>query len=393
MTEKTTSPPRAAVGIGLIVVLACGAVSALMQLYLVIPMSPRLRERYGMSDATTAWMLATFGLAFGLGNLFFGPYSDRRDRRSVMAVGLVGAAGAALTAGHAGSALVLFLARGVGGFFTAAFAAVALAYLGEVLEPRLRPIGLAIVSGCFLLAGIAGQGLGLAGVRSVGIGVVFTASAVPLVVVAVLVLRLPRARNTVAARSSAEQLRSAARLVRIPAISASYLAAVTLLLAFVGLYSGISISSEQVLGTGDLLDLYLLRLVGIPGILLGIFGGPLIRRWGSARVGLLALATASAGVALVATATSVLTVAVWSAVFMIGLGLAVPSVVATVSAAADSDRGVAMAGYGFLIGIGACTAPLLAAALAPAGFPVLCLTLAAVLAAAAAVFGYRTRAG
>ncbi|QFZ19756.1 MFS transporter [Saccharothrix syringae] len=378
----------------LVVAVLVGAVIlSVGQLYLTVPLLPGIAARYDVPLAAAAWVGAGFGFAFAVGNLLFGTASDRYDRRLVMAVGLAAGAVAAVVAGAAGSFAPLLAARVVQGFLAASVPSVAVAHAVEVLPAHRRAAGVTAVSGSFLLAGLVSQGYALGVDRALGWRWVFWLVVPLLIAVAAAVVRLPgvpRPDPVPLGRTFARL----GELVRRPPLLVAYAAAVTLLFTFVGMYTALNTAVGERYGLHDAVDLLLVRLPGLPGIVLGLFAGRLVARFGPHRVAVTAFLVAAAGLVLEAGAGSPAPLLGGSAVFVAGLAVAIPALIAIVGQAAGDARGTALAGYGFLVGLGGGVGPLVVAALEPAGFAVVCLVLGGLLAAAATVVavGPRVRA-
>jgi MFS family permease len=113
-----------------------GALLAVSQLYLTVPLLGEMTARYRIDATAAAWVGTAFGLAYAVGSLIFGTISDRFDPRRVMAGGLAasaiatmappgadrccwlhapqGATAAAILGGAASSAILLPNRRAVG---------------------------------------------------------------------------------------------------------------------------------------------------------------------------------------------------------------------------------------------------------------------------------------
>ncbi|XVV04853.1 MFS transporter [Actinosynnema sp. CA-248983] len=377
----SSAPSPVAVRPALVVgVLIVAAVLAISQLYLTVPLLPGIAARHAVPMTTAAWVGGGFGFAFALGNLVFGTASDRYDRRHVMAAGLAVGALTCVVAGAADSFGLLLAARVAEGFLAAAIPAVSLAYTAEVLPPARRAVGVTAVSSSFLLAGLVGQAYALGVDRAAGQRWVFWLLVPLLLATAFAITRLPAVP-----RRTGAPWRAFGRLLRTPALLAAYPGAATLLLTFVGMYSALSVTVGDRYGIHDAGTLLLLRLPGLPGIVLGAFAGPFINRYGAHRVAVVALLVAAVGLGIEAVAGGVAGVLVGSAVFVAGLAVSVPALVVVVGQASGEARGAGLAGYAFLVGLGGGISPVLVAALLPAGFAVVCVVLAATLVAAAGV--------
>ncbi|MEU5692731.1 MFS transporter [Actinosynnema sp. NPDC020468] len=363
-----------------VVVLMLGAVVVVAQLYLTVPLLPGVADRYGVSLAAASWVGGGFGLAFAVGSLVFGTASDRFDRRHVMVGGVVAGAVACVVAGAAPSFEVLLVVRVVQGFAAAAFPSVALAHVAEAVPVRRRAVAVTAVSSCFLVAGLVGQGFALLVDHGLGWHWVFWLMAPVLLVVAFAVSRLPATGRAVSGGSVVGAFRE---LLGRRELLVGYAGAVTLLLTFVGMYTAFNAEVAHRYGITEAADLLLLRLPGLPGILLGAFAGPMITRFGAHRVAGLAFAAATAGLAAEATATSLWLLLLGSAVYVAGLAVTIPALIAIVGQAGGDHRGTALAGYGFLVGLGGGAGPVVVTTIT--GFAPVCLTLAAVTAVAGLV--------
>jgi YNFM family putative membrane transporter len=372
--------------------LSFGALVVLAQLYLTIPLMPDIEHRYGVGPSVAAWVGSGFSLAYAIGNLIFGTISDRYDRRIVMIFGVVSGAVLAAVAGLSTGFAMLVTVRAAQGFVAAAFAPVALAYAVEVQPLARRALGLAAISCGFLLAGIAGQAFALWGNGAIGWRWVLALPAAPLLVCAAWLARLPAPPRHESASTVGRTIVGLVSLVRRPQVLVGWICALTLLLAFVGMYGALSGAAGTRYGITGAGPLLLLRLAGIPGILMCLFAGRLIRRLGPHRTGVLAFLLGAGGLVVEALAGPLWLLLVGSAIFVAGVALAIPCAVAVVGEASGAARGAGIAGYGFLIGVGGAVAPLLVAGVP--GFGVLCLLLAGaqLVAASAMVFGY-LRAG
>jgi hypothetical protein len=167
-------------------------------------------------------------------------------------------------------------------------------------------------------------------------------------------------------------------LLHNPGILAAWGAAVTVLFGFVSLHAG-----AQNLKDALNMDLQMLRLVGLPPLLLTFFAAPITRCKGApftARLGLglagCALVIAAIGAPWTITAASIMLSA--------GIAFAVPGLIATIAErTTNTNRGLGLALYTFSLFVGASLAPPVAQALAGAGAAALWLLPAGLLICAA----------
>jgi predicted MFS family arabinose efflux permease len=381
--KKASSPPLVTS------VLMAAVLLVVSHMYITIPLVPTVADEYSATMSAAAWIGTGFGLAFAVGNLIFPTLSDHIDPRRLMAGGLVAVTIAGVVAGSAPSLEILIAARVVQGFVAPALPPVALAYLPRVLPERARPRAIAVLSTAFLLAGIVGQAwsllIGHFGWRWVlwGLAPLLLAAVVP-------VLRLPAAPSVETGSSVLQALRTLAGMLRRPLILVAYSGAITILFAFVGMYTALQAASSQ-FGASDPVTGFLLRLPGVPGIVLGLFAGAFIGRWGASRVGSASFALAALGLVVEALGGPLWLTLFGSTVFVAGLAVSVPAAVVLVGMGSAPARGAGMAGYAFLIGVGAALGPVLASALAPAGFASTVLVIAALLVIPAITFALSAR--
>ncbi len=384
--------PRAAPSSYQVVVLM--TVTALLissQQYVVIPLFAPLGQRFGVTPTVAAWAGSAFSFAFAAGNLFFGPLSDRRGRLQVIVPGLWTLTGLTLLVSLSPSFAVLAALRVFQGFVAASFASAALTYLIETLPPQQRAGGIAAVSSSFLIAGVLGQVYASAVASALGWAAVFGLLVPVYVVLTLLLRRLPLTLPPAAGQSWTEVLARMGRLTRSWPMLLTLLIGLTLLLSFVAMYIGLSAHLAQAYGLSAR-ELLWVRLAGLPGLLLSPFTGTLINRWGARVVITAGLVTAILGLLGEALLPSLAGVVIGSVVFVAGIGVTVPGVLARVSSLGSEARGAANAVYGAAVFLGASLGPVLAGVLAPHGFGALTLTLAGILAAAALLTQLRPEA-
>jgi MFS family permease len=155
------------------------------------------------------------------------------------------------------------------------------------------------------------------------------------------------------------------------------------LLSFVGMYAALGPHVQSRFGLDDS-DVLLVRLAALPVMLLAPLAGWLVGRHGPTRVAVAGYLLAAAGLAAQAISVAVLWALVMaSVVFVAGIAMIVPAVIALVGGRAGSARAGALGLTGLAVFAGASCGPL--AAELPLGFSGLMVVLAALLVAAAAL--------
>lgn len=107
MSGTATSGPHRLLPMALVIYLIAGFV--VTDLYL--PSLPAIARDFGTSDTMVQASLALFLLGFALGNLVFGPLSDRHGRRPILIIGGLGFLAATLACAIAPTAESFVLAR------------------------------------------------------------------------------------------------------------------------------------------------------------------------------------------------------------------------------------------------------------------------------------------
>lgn len=364
----------------LLLLLMLGAVLVVGQLYVTLPLTPALASRWQITTGQAAWVGSAFGFAYAAGFLLLGRLSDRVGRRAVLLFSLLATAVASVLVAVSMHFGMLLAARSLQGLVAAAFPPAALALVAEALPPVRRTLGISLMSFAFLAAAPLAQflaaqfaGLGLPAIM------LFLAAAYGL-----LALGLHRLLPAgVALLSRAVAATAPVPMWRQTHLMGVWLAAVTVLFAFVVFHAG---AQTVGLSAGDL---QVLRLAGLPPLLLSIAAARLVSLIGTVATARAGLVLAAIGVVLGLAGTfGWLLMA--SVLLSAGMALAVPGLIGTVANRATPDiRAQAIALYTFSLFVGASVAPPFAQALAPLGWNALLLTpIAALLCAAAVVNGW-----
>jgi predicted MFS family arabinose efflux permease len=373
----------------LAVLVSC-ALLVLMQLYLAIPLAPVLAQTFSEDGAAAAAALGTtYALAYGFGFLIFGPLSDRYGRKPILVPGMALLAIATAGLALASSLSMVAVLRTIQGFVAASFSAAALAYVGEGLPPRWRSTGIGAMSTAFLSAGILGQVFAQAVAEALGWRWVFGVSAPAFVIAAIAIATvLVEPSRSGPPASLAQKYRSLLTLAVRRELMLPNLAAFSVLMSFVGMYAALGPLLQTEFGVDDT-DLLLVRLAGLPAMLLAPVAGWLVGRQGPIRVAVAGYLLAAVGL----TAEALLAAIPWalvtaSVVFVLGIATIVPATIALVGGRGGSSRAGALALNGLYVFAGASCGPLVAQA--PIGFTGLMLALAALLVIAAGLVAIST---
>lgn len=127
---------------------------------LLVPAMPMLGGVFRAGPAMVQLAIVAFAAAFAVGQLVFGPLSDRRGRRAALLIGAALALAGSLAAALAGDLWMIVAARSVQGLGAAAGYVTARAIVRDVYgaEGAAGAMALlfALMSACFLLSPLAG---------------------------------------------------------------------------------------------------------------------------------------------------------------------------------------------------------------------------------------------
>lgn len=331
------------------------------QLYVVIPLTGAIAETFSATPKLAAWSGTAFGFAYATGFLIFGPLSDRYGRRVVLLTGLVGTAAATALVGIAETMPGFLAARALQGLIAASFPPVALSLVAEALPPQRRPLGVSLISFAFLAAAPFAQFGGAAASGSPS-QLMLALAPFYLVMMLGLALSLPKGAGAAHAAQASEAV-DGNRLLHNKKVVSAWIAALTVLFGFV------TFQVATVLGAGRF-DPQLVRLAGLPPLVLSLFAAPISARFGAASTARIGLVIEALGLLLCVSGAPMMVPA--AALVSAGVALAVPGLIATIAGAATTrNRGMALSVYTFTLFVGASLAPPVAGAIAPLGAAVL----------------------
>nr|WP_321330482.1 MFS transporter [Alcaligenes faecalis] len=345
------------VGTGLRALMVICALSVVSLLYLPLPVLAALEQSYGVG---ATGMVSSFGFAYALGFLIFGPLSDRLGRCKVMVGGLLALAGltALLAVVHSPAAIVV--GRLCQGLAASSFPPVAIAYLAERGSPRQRIWSVAWMSTAFLSAGLLGQIYGGLIAGHWGLGAAFLPlSGIFMLTAWRLWRRAADELESQGLHGFLRNYRSVGRLLANPGLLRVYVPAFFLLLCFVAFYMTLdSKLAAQFTQLG--LSPMMTRALVAPAFLMPLVVAFVMPRLGPQRVLSAGLVCAVTGLALSAIAGQAHPWGLLGAsfIFVAGIGISVPSLIARVAGLSElSVRGLAVSLYTFVLFIGASLGP------------------------------------
>ena len=130
---------------------------------LIVPAMPMLGDIFQRPPGTVQLIIVAFAVTFAVGQLFFGPLSDRRGRRHALMIGALLVIAGSVTSATADNLWVVVLGRAVQGLGTAAGYVVARAMVRDIYgangAPKAMAILFALMAASFLAAPLVGGAL------------------------------------------------------------------------------------------------------------------------------------------------------------------------------------------------------------------------------------------
>ena len=130
---------------------------------LIVPAMPMLGDIFQRPPGTVQLIIVAFAVTFAVGQLFFGPLSDRRGRRPALMIGALLVIAGSVTSATADNLWVVVLGRAVQGLGTAAGYVVARAMVRDIYgangAPKAMAILFALIAASFLADPLVGGAL------------------------------------------------------------------------------------------------------------------------------------------------------------------------------------------------------------------------------------------
>lgn len=144
----------------ILAVLFTGVLMGALDIAIIGPALPALRESFGIDDRAAAWMLSTYVLFNLIGTPLMAKLSDRYGRRAVYAIDVAIFGVGSLVVAAAPTYGVVLTGRAVQGLGAGGVFPVASAVIGDVFPPERRGAALGLIGAVFGVAFLVGPILG-----------------------------------------------------------------------------------------------------------------------------------------------------------------------------------------------------------------------------------------
>ncbi|MGN8681504.1 MFS transporter [Gracilibacillus sp. HCP3S3_G5_1] len=347
-------------------ILFFGGLSILSSLYMTIPLSKSLEIEFNITTEQAAWAGSMFSIFFSLGCLIVGILSEKIGMRLVMLLGMIGMSIATILTGFSASYASFLFLRAVQGGFAATFSPVALTYVGILFPVEKRRTTIGIISFGFLLAGIIGQLISSTINIHIGWRSVFYLFGGIYFLAVILLVFLPKDVPVKRERIKTTFLNKLSVPFQSKKINVIYCIAVTILMAFVGMYAALG---EYLTLNFDFnqKNVFVVRALGIIGILFSPFSGLVSKKMGLTRLLKISLSVSIISLLVLGVSNNLYLIVAFSIFFVGGISLIVPTLITLVGNLSGKNKGIVTSVYTFILFVGASIGPILTALLMSIG--------------------------
>ncbi|SDI35379.1 Multidrug resistance protein [Alteribacillus persepolensis] len=307
---------------------------------IIIPVLPFYAEELGASPAELGLLMAVYSIMQFLFAPMWGRISDRIGRKPVMMLGILGLAFSFFFMAFSTALWMLFAARIIGGFLSAANMPTVMAYAADITSEEDRGKGM----------GIIGAAVGLGFVFGPAIGGVFSESslAAPFYVAGIsslitFLLVLFVLRETLDKQAEKEQpvKRSLKKSAQSP-VFVLYFLQFFVSVSLAGLEATFAYFAAEQAGLGPVELGYIFMIMGFAGALVqGGLVGRLTKAFGEGAVIQIGIIISAAGFGFILFIDNFTTAAIFLSIFGIGNGVIRPSVSALITKTAANGYGSA----------------------------------------------------
>jgi len=341
-------------------VLFLSGVAVISSLYITIPLLPVIAQDYQITLSQAAWAGSIFSIFFAAGCLLFGVIAERIGLKNIIIAGMIGLSIVTFAVGFSANFTQLLLFRSIQGALAATFSPTAITYIGMMFPEKKRLSAIGLVTSGFLMSGIIGQLISSFMAVSMNWQSVFYLFGIIYFLIAVM-LFIILAKDQAANESN--NFITVIRQFKVPfkqqSLVLSFCIAITLLLSFIGMYSALENYLHIHFGFSAEQTLYV-RAAGIFGILLAPFTGKFASRFGIKNVLYTGFIGAIIGLFGLGLSTMLLLSIFMSIIFVAGIALIIPSMLALAGQLGGRQKGPATALYTFFMFGGASLGPILA---------------------------------
>ncbi len=306
---------------------------------IIIPVIPFYAEELGASPTQLGLLMAVYSLMQLLFAPMWGRISDRIGRKPVMMLGILGLSLSFFLMALATELWMLFAARIIGGFLSAANMPTVTAYVADITSEEDRGKGMGIIGASIGLGFIFGPAIG--GIFSEGsLNVPFFLAGASSLLTFFLILFVLKESLSPEQRSNQAKERTPLRKAINGPVSILYFLQLFVSLSLSGLEATFAYFAFEKAGLGTVELGYIFMIMGLAGALVqGGLVGRLTKKYGEGIVIQIGIVISTIGFALILFIDSFATAAIFLTVFGVGNGFIRPSVSALITKKSTSGHG------------------------------------------------------
>jgi multidrug resistance protein len=304
---------------------------------IIIPLLPF----YAVSFGANAFAIGLLGTSFSLMQFAFSPvwgrWSDQIGRKPIILVGLLGSCLSYVTMALAGSLVLLFVARIIGGI-AGANVATAQAYVADITTPENRARGMGLMGAAFGLGFIFGPAIGGLLSRVSPETPMWFAAALCLANFVAAWFLLPESRRVTASTKALGRMEAFRHAMSKPTLLLVLALYFIVTMAFSAFEATFALFSEARFGYTAASIGFLFAFIGVVlALVQGVLVGRVVKRVGERTVIPLAIFLISLSIGMLPFVWSVPTLLVALFLLAVGMGFNSPSLSSMVSQLSDAD--------------------------------------------------------
>lgn len=305
----------------------------------MIPVLPFYAENLGANSTELGFLMAVYSLLQLIFAPMWGRVSDRIGRKPVMLIGIFGLAVSFFLMAVSTKLWMLFLARIIGGFLSAANMPTAMAYVADITTPENRGKGMGVVGAAIGFGFVFGPAIG--GIFSkMSLGLPFYIAGVSSVLTFLLIIVMLQESSTEESRREHSQSNSSMWKSFTGALSILFILQLVISLSLSGLEATFAYFAAKKAGMNATQMGYVFMIMGLAGaIVQGGLMGKLTKKYGEGPVIQVGIILSAIGFALILLVNNFATAAVYLTIFGIGNGVIRPSISSILTKTSTSGHG------------------------------------------------------
>ncbi|MFK2827238.1 MFS transporter [Bacillus sp. B190/17] len=308
---------------------------------IIIPVLPFYAENIGASPTQLGLLMAVYSLMQLLFAPVWGRISDRIGRKPVIMIGIFGLGLSFFLMGLSSSLWMLFAARIIGGFLSAANMPTVMAYVADITTSEDRGKGMGIVGAATGLGFIFGPAIG--GIFSkMSLNMPFYIAGTSSVLTLFLVFFLLKESLTEEKRNQQQTKKTSLRDSFNGPVSTLFILQLFISLSLAGLEATFAYYAAEKAGLGTINLGYIFMIMGLASAFVqGGLIGRLTKKFGEGRVIQAGILISAIGFGLILLVENFTTAAIFLTIFGIGNGMIRPSISALITKTTTSGHGSA----------------------------------------------------